>query len=126
MSDFLYRSQLLVAPRVSESGVEHGAEGEIRRLDWAAVRAARAAEVGEPQGVRTIVFDLLVEDEAGALALRMDAEPGEEAQWVAQKLVRGLGERARPSLKSLALDGQPARWHPGLSEFEEAAAEELG
>lgn len=120
-----YRCRLLVAPRVLESGVEHGADRQPARLDWSAVRAARAAEVGEPQGVRTIVFDLWVEEDGVGLALRMDAEPGEEAQRVAQRLLSGLGDRARRSLGGLAADGMPTRWYPDLASFEEDGAEEL-
>lgn len=95
-------------------------------LDWARVRAARAAEVGEPQGVRTVVFDLIVEEAQGRVALRLDAEPGEEAQQLARAVAEALGDRALPSLKSLAGDGIPTRWYPDLEGFEEAGGEELG
>jgi hypothetical protein len=47
-------------------------------LRWADVLGAVAAEVGEPEGVRTIVFDLLARASRGGLvAVRLDAEPGE-------------------------------------------------
>jgi len=119
-----YRSRLLRAPRLGRTGVEHG-PAELRRvLAWGEVTTALAAEVGEPQGVRTIVFDLVVAEADGPVALRLDAEPGDEATAIARLLTAALGERARPSLKSLAADGVPTRWFPDLASFEEAAAEE--
>jgi hypothetical protein len=119
-----YRSQVLQAPRLGRTGVEHGSAGRRRTLTWGEVATALAAEVGEPQGVRTIVFDLLVDGPDGRVALRFDAEPGDDATAIARILTGALGERARPSLKGLAADGVPTRWFPDLASFEEAAAEE--
>ncbi len=122
-----YRVWLLGDPRLSEGGVSYR-EGDGRKLlAWAAVQRAIAAEVGEPQGVRTIVFDLVVEREGSDCTVcRLDAEPGEDAVALARAVAEGLGpERASPSIKSLVTDGLPSRWYPDLEAFEEAALEEI-
>ena len=126
MSALSYRSRLLCEPRLRRDGVEHRVEGCPRKLGWDGVRAAHAAEVGEPQGVRTIVFDLISAEPDGPVALRLDAEPGEDAQQLARALAQALGGRARPCLKGLASDGMPTRWYPDLDSFEEDSARELG
>lgn len=121
-----YQSIVLEEPRVGAAGVEHGPRSFRELVRWRDVNGAVAAEVGEPEGVRTIVFDLLARTSAGRLALRLDAEPGEPATALARAIAAAIGERARPSIKSLAVDGTPTQWFPDLEEFEEAASEELG
>jgi len=96
-------------------------------LRWRDVLGAVAAEVGEPEGVRTIVFDLLARANRGErVALRLDVEPGEPAAELAQVIAEALGDRARASIKSLAVDGIPTLWFPDLASFEEVASGELG
>ena len=122
-----YRVRLLADPSVSEEGISHR-EGEDRDLlAWAAVQRAIAAEVGEPQGVRTIVFDLVVEREGSDLTVcRLDADPCDGAVALARAVAEGIGpDRSSPSIKSLATDGSPNRWYPDLEAFEEAALEEF-
>ena len=121
-----YQSIVIEEPRLGAAGVEHGPQSFRELVRWRHVRGAIAAEVGEPEGVRTIVFDLLARTSAGRLALRFDAEPGEAAAAVARMITAAIGERARPSIKSLAVDGTPTLWFPDLADFEAAAAEELG
>ena len=83
---------------------------------------ALAAEVGEPEGVRTIVFDLVLEAGDCFRVVRFAAEPGEEAVEAAQALARGLpAERLSAEIKSLASEGVAGAWHPDLELFEEAA-----
>ena len=102
-----------------------GAGRELLR--WRDVLGAVAAEVGEPEGVRTIVFDLLAQASRGErVALRLDVEPGEPAAALAQVISAALGERARASIKSLAADGIATLWFPDLASFEEVASGELG
>jgi hypothetical protein len=118
-----YRVRLLADAAPTRGGVMHR-EGEAERLlAWGEVLRASAAEVGEPQGVRTIVFDLVLELEAGACVVgRFDAEPGEAAVEVARQLAAGLPpERLGASIKSLAADGSASDWYPDLEAFEEAA-----
>lgn len=123
----VYRLQLLEQPRVSGAGIEHGPERGRELLRWRDVLGAVAAEVGEPQGVRTIVFDLLAQASRGErVALRLDVEPGEPAAALAQVISTALGERARTSIKSLAVDGIATLWFPDLASFEEVASGELG
>ena len=119
-----YQSIVLEEPRLGAAGVEHGPQSFRELVRWRDVRGAVAAEVGEPEGVRTIVFDLLARTSAGRIALRLDAEPGEPAAALARAIAAAIGERARPSIKSLAVDGTPTLWFPDLAEFEEAARRE--
>jgi hypothetical protein len=123
----VHRLQRLEDPSVSRAGIEHGPQLGRELLRWRDVLGAVAAEVGEPQGVRTIVFELLAQASRGQrVALRLDAEPGEAATALAQLIAAALGGRARASIKSLALDGIPTLWFPDLESFEEVASGELG
>src|SRR5512138_3381014 len=89
----IYPFQLLEEPRLSVAGIEHGPEQGRELLRWRDVLGAVAAEVGEPEGVRTIVFDLLAQSNRGArVALRLDAEPGEAACEVAHLIAAALGD----------------------------------
>jgi hypothetical protein len=114
--------------------VELGPEGLVYRdgdgetlVRWGRVENAVAAEVGEPEGVRTIVFDLVMGSGTGALEIcRLDAEPGDEALELARAIDRGMGPRRQSaSVKSLATDGTASRWYPDLRAFEEAVLELL-
>ena len=121
-----YPLQLLEEPRVSAAGIEHGPDRGRELLRWRDVIGALAAEIGEPEGVRTIVFDLLARASRGVrVAVRLDAEPGAAAAAVAQTIAAALGDRARPSIKSLAIDGTASLWFPDLASFERVAADEL-
>jgi hypothetical protein len=122
----VYRLQLLEEPRISGVGIEHGPRLGRELLRWRDVLGAVAAEVGEPEGVRTIVFDLLAQAGRGhRVALRLDVEPGAPAAALAQVIARALGDRARASIKSLAIDGTATLWFPDLASFEEVASGEL-
>jgi hypothetical protein len=122
----VYRLQLLEEPRLTDQGIEHGPLRGRELLRWADVLGAVAAEVGEPEGVRTIVFDLLARASRGGLvAVRLDAEPGEPAAEVAQRITAAIGDRVQASMRSLAVDGIPALWFPDLESFEAVAAGEL-
>jgi hypothetical protein len=95
------------------------------------VQRALAAEVGEPEGVRTIIFDLVVDrislPEGMTFAVRrLDAEPGEEAMAVARAIQNALEpEDIAPSIKSLAAEGTPSLRYQDLEEFEAAALHSL-
>jgi hypothetical protein len=100
-------------------------------VEWPAIRWALAAEVGEPEGVRTIIFDLVVDrisgpDGSAFEIRRLDAEPGEDAMKWATAIDRALApELSAPSIKSLVAEGSPSRWYQDLEEFEAAALESL-
>ncbi len=133
-----YRVRLVEAAHPSEDGLTFP-DGESREfLAWDRVRLAFAAEVGEPEGVRTIVFDLVVEEEPDApqgsrapecatrCVFRLDADPGEDAMALARAIEDGLGsERPSASIKSVATDGVPSRWYPDIETFEEAVRDQL-
>ena len=126
-----YRVQLLENPELRESGIAHGDPADPSLVEWPAIRWALAAEVGEPEGVRTIIFDLVVDrvsgPEGAAFEIRrLDAEPGEDAMKWATAIERALApELSAPSIKSLAAEGSPSRWYQDLEEFEAAALESL-
>jgi hypothetical protein len=122
-----YRVRLLVEPRLSAAGV-HFVDGAAERLlPWDRVELALAAEVGEPEGVRTMVFDLVSGRERGArLAWRLDAEPGQDAVAIAKRIETAVGPaRLGPSIKSLAAEGVPSQWYPDVEAFEAAVVEAL-
>jgi len=126
-----YRVRLLENPALRESGIAHGDPANPGLVAWSGIRWALAAEVGEPEGVRTIIFDLVVDrisgsDGAAFEIRRLDAEPGEDAMKWATAIERALGpELSAPSIKSLAAEGSPSRWYQDLEEFEAAALESL-
>lgn len=119
-----YPVRVLEGPELDPGGLRHLEPGGPGLLVWDRVRLAIAAEIGEPEGVRTIVFDLIAEAEpdCGFLAHRLDVEPGAEAMHFARELAGRLpAEACGPSIKSLATDGIPSRWYPDLDAFEEDA-----
>jgi hypothetical protein len=116
------RVELLSEVRPTEAGIVHRRGGEIRLLEWSRVAHAVAAEVGEPQGVRTIVFDLTLETDGEAcVVFRFDADPSGDAREIARAIAASLPpERTGGSVKSIASDGVASRWYPDLESFEEA------
>jgi hypothetical protein len=122
-----YRVELLCEAGPTGRGIAYLRDGEPGLLEWGSVQHAVAAEVGEPEGVRTIVFDLLVGEEDGAYRVcRLDAEPGEQARLLAQSLAAALGpERVAGSVSRAAADGVPGRWYPDLESFEAEALESV-
>lgn len=122
-----YPARLLERPEATAEGICHKLGGETVLLAWSAVHWAIAAEVGEPEGVRTIVFDLLTGDPGtGFQILRLDADPGCDAMDLARLVGDGVGAgRKLASIRCLATDGIPARWYPDLGSFEEEALAEL-
>ncbi len=116
-----YRVELLAGARPTEEGVVCGDDASIRLVHWSRVRFAMAAEIGEPQGVRTIVFDLVVDEAEECVLYRFDADPGQDAVEMARLIAEALApDRAEGSIKSLATDGIATRWYPDLESFEEA------
>jgi len=118
-----YRVELLYDAVAGEPGVLHRVDGDDRVLPWGEVQRVIAAEVGEPQGVRTVVFDLVVETCADGFSVRrFDAEPGQDAVEAAELMARHVGgERLCASIKALTTDGLPLDWHPDIESMEESA-----
>jgi len=122
-----YRVRVLHAPEFDAHGIAFQ-EGEDRELlEWRSVKRVLVAEVGEPEGVRTIVFELIVEDGPSWLTYRLGVDPADDAAEIARELAAGLGpDGAADSVKSVAADGTPTQWYPDLESFEQAVVEERG
>jgi hypothetical protein len=122
-----YPARLVSRAAPTEEGISFWDGGELRHIPWSRVRRVAAAEVGEPEGVRTVVFDLLAhEGELGYAVYRFDADPM-DVLGVARAVESGIGkERAVLALRSLAADGVATASFPDLGSFEEAAAAALG
>ncbi len=123
-----YRVEVLPWAEVQAAGIVFREGPADRTLPWSRILHALAAYVGEPEGVSTIVFDLVVErKETECLVCRFDADPGEAAQAVASTLLERLGRaRCSRSLADLAKEGLPTRSYPDLDTLAEASLEELG
>ena len=130
MVDFLqaadaadYPVRVLIAAHLTPKGVTHGAGGDTQLLAWHQVKRVMTAEVGEPEGVRTVVFDLVVDTEDGRWEVcRFDADPYDEAMGVARAILGAVAaERVAASVKSVAEDGISTAWFPDLESFSEAA-----
>jgi hypothetical protein len=123
-----YCVDVLTWAEVGEHGVSYLNGGRRETLQWASVLRGLAAEVGEPEGVRTVVFDLVVElKDRSCVVCRFDAEPGLDAQEVAMQIAASIGrERCARSLTALASEGQASRQVPDLDTLAEAALAELG
>jgi hypothetical protein len=126
-----YRVEVLPDWQLCERGIAYGDPANRSLLQWDAIQRALAAEVGEPEGVRTIIFDLVVDRISGPEGLtfavrRLDAEPGEEAMAVARAIEMALEpEHIAPSIKSLAAEGTPSLRYQDLEEFEATALHSL-
>lgn len=122
-----YRVRILSEARPTDAGIAYRQGDESRLLEWSRVELALAAEVGEPQGVRTIVFDLLVEmDDCDCVAYRFDADPTEDAMEVARAIATSVpAERTASSIKTMATDGIPSRSYPDLESLTEANLETI-
>ena len=123
-----YRVDLLAWAEVQADGVAYREGSERKVLRWDRVLVALAATVGEPEGVSTVVFDLVVErKDADCLVCRFDADPGEPAQGVARALLDALGRgRCARSLVELATEGVASRSYADLESLAIGSLEDLG
>lgn len=121
------RVLLLPDPRATERGVVYRRGDDRYLLAWPRVRIALAAEVGEPEGVCTTVFDLALDGTGSECVIcRIDADPGEGAQELARAIELGLGrDRCNASLKNLAHEGVPTRHYEDLETLTEAHLEAI-
>ena len=122
-----YRVHRLADPRPTERGVLYR-RGERRYLlAWERVKRALAAEVGEPEGLRRVVFDLAVQVEGSeCVACRLEVDPGDAARIWARAIELGVGRSGCcPSLRATAAEGWPSRSHCDLETFDEAALEAI-
>ncbi|RIL00834.1 MAG: hypothetical protein DCC71_18445 [Proteobacteria bacterium] len=123
-----YRVEVLPWAEVVADGVRFREGAEPRLLPWARILSALAAHVGEPEGVSTVVFDLVIErKDSDVLVCRFDADPGDAAQETARRLYAKLGrERCSRSLCELAADGVPSRSYVDLESLAAGSLEDLG
>ena len=123
-----YCVEVLAWAELGTDGVRFREGAEPRVLAWDRVLHALAAYVGEPEGVSTVVFDLVVErKEADCLVCRFDADPGEAAQAAARTLAERLGRRrCSRSLLELAAEGVPTRSYADLDALAAGSLDELG
>ena len=123
-----YRVERLPEAKPCAQGILFGG-GDL--LGWEVIQSAVVAEVGEPEGVCAVIFDLVVDRLASPEGVvfevrRLDTEPGELAMEMARAIERGLvSEAASPSIKSLAAEGISSQRYHDLEEFEAAALESL-
>lgn len=109
---------LLPAARADARGVVYRRAAQSFLLPWSGIVAAHAAEVGEPEGVQTVVFDLVLGGRE-ARRCRLDADPGAPARELGQAIERGVGRvRCSPSLRAVALEGYATRSYPDLDAYE--------
>jgi hypothetical protein len=122
-----YRVYLLADAKPTERGIVYRRGEQRFLLAWGRLGRGFCAEVGEPQGVCTIVFDLVAEIVAGeCVVFRFDAEPGHHAHAVGCAIEIGIGhDRCDSSLRAVATDGYATRNYPDLDTFEEANLEAL-
>jgi hypothetical protein len=122
-----YRAHLLAGAEPTDRGLAY-AQGEgSSLLAWSRVRRAFAGEVGEPEGIRTVVFDLVIGIEGPeCVAFRFSAEPGDDARSTARAILVGLGpDLCDPSLHTVAAEGFATRTHSDLEPFDEACLESV-
>lgn len=123
-----YRVELLAWAELQPDGIAFRSGVETQVLRWDRVLHALAAQVGEPEGVSTVVFDLVVErKEAECLVRRFDADLGDTARDAARQLVQALGrEHCSRSLLALADEGVPAHSYEDLESLAAGSLEDLG
>jgi hypothetical protein len=102
-------------------------EGDRYEVDWTEIEKALAAEVGEPEGIRAVIFDLVWPGAPpGAAILRFSVDPCDGPKRPAQLLVAALGEaRCSGSLLGLAREGRPTDRFSHLDQIDDALAEAL-
>jgi hypothetical protein len=122
-----YRVHLLPGAKPTERGILYRRGNERFLLAWGQVECAFAAEVGEPEGVRIIAFDLAVAvDGPVCVVCRMEAEPGEDAMRTARAIQLGVGpENCNSCIKSLATDGAASLCFPDTETFDESVLESV-
>jgi hypothetical protein len=121
------RVEVLAAPVVCRRGIEYRGPDGDRLLAWDRVTHAVAALVGEPEGVCTIVFDLLVDAAGSPLRVcRFDADPTEGAIPLSVAIADYLGrERCDASVLAMAKEGSTGWWFSDLESFEAASIDRL-
>jgi hypothetical protein len=118
-----YAVRLLADAQPAPEGLVHLTADGVQHVGWGDVQYVLAAEIGEPQGIRTILFDLVLAGRDGCWSvLRFDEEPGEDAEAVAEILAAAIPtDRLGAAVKSLASESVVAEWFPDVPTFEVTA-----
>jgi len=121
-----YEVRLVQEGEAGATGALAGATGD-RPFAWSQVERAFAGEVGEPEGVRAVVIDVLVRVAAdGCVAYRVSADPGPEAAEAAREVVEAVGpERCSAPLREVAKDGWTSHRFPYVELLEDDILEAL-
>ncbi len=118
-------------PNLGARSLEIEWEGDRHEIGWDAVEYAYAAEVGEPEGIRAVVFDLLWPSGPSggggdAVILRFSVDPCDGPKQPAQRIVETLGEsRCSNSLQSLSRDGRATDCFSHLDFLDQALLQAL-
>ena len=122
----------LALPRTPSEAMERHQlpqQSDVQRLPWSQIEAAFADAVGEPEGIRAIVYDLALrrpDPEGMRPVLRFSLDPWDGAAEVAKQLVTALGaSRCSTPLQILAAEGALPVLHPDLSSLDAERATEL-
>lgn len=114
-----HRVLTIEIPHFGARGFHWRAPSGAQFKPWDEVERARAAEVGEPEGVRTIVFEVLLRDPPRVL--RFCCDPLDGAQSLADTLATALGGRCSKVLRDYAREGHMALTVPDLGLLDELA-----
>lgn len=114
-------------PGLDLRGISLEWDGSKYEIEWGEIGRAFAAEVGEPDGIRAVVFDLVWNDGPdGAVMLRFSVDPSDGPKHPAQLFVDSLGGwRCSASLQSLARDGRATDRFSHVDALDEALLEQL-
>lgn len=119
------RVVILPEARIRSDGLVYRRGGQHFLLPWRRIGGAHAAEVGEPEGVQTVVFDLTLVGRPEERC-RFDADPGDDACAVGRALEQALGRaRCTASLRAVALEGYATRSYPDLESLDRDIPSEL-
>ncbi len=113
---------VIPAPHLAPTGIELEWQDRHCVIAWEDVAHAFAAEVGEPEGIRAVVFDLMCTAEVtGAVLLRFSVDPSDGPKGPAQRLVEVLGpKRCSHSLQAVAREGCATDRYSHLDQLDEA------
>jgi len=102
-----------------------GSQG-VGFVSWEFVQRAFAAEVGEPEGVRAVVFDLVVgAPDRPTRLFRFCRDPHDGAVSLARSLVSAVGGRCSKRLRDFAREGQLGLSVPDLAALDEVVSAAL-
>lgn len=118
--------RVIERPEFSVDGVEGIAEGAVT-IPWSTLSRAFVAEVGEPEGVRAVVFDLAQAGaDPGPTLWRFGIDPYDAPKLIAQWIVEALGSsRCSLSLLTLAKEGVPTQFYTHLVDWDDLVLAEL-